>query len=129
MSTPKKQKRKTLNLVALKVGQTLIFDWSAIPPAVEARRKEAIRSKEVKEASKKAKEASKEAKEAAKEVRDPAHPGLAHWTGSVLGVYLESMKTCMDKQSRLLESLHAKQDWQSKEILKLQIIILTEKEN
>ena len=39
------------------------------------------------------------------------------------------MKASMDKQSRLLESLHDKQDWQSKEILKLQIILLTQQEN
>ena len=100
--------------------------WSPMPPAVEARRKEATRSKEAKEAAKKVKETRTE-KEAAMEVRDPAH--LAHWSGSVLGDYLESMKTIMNNQSRLLDSLHAKQDWQSKEILKLQILLITQEDS
>ena len=105
-------------------------DWSAMPAAVEDRRKEAIRSKEAKEAVKETKETST-VKEAAKEVRDLAHSvaHLAHWSGSVLGDYLESMKISMNNQSRLLESLHAKQDWQSKEILKLQILLITQKDN
>ena len=118
-------------------GKSHSPDWSAMPPSVEARRNEAIRSKEAKEAAKEearraAKEVTRKTKEVeqeptpqSSEVRDPPLPNLAHWSGSVLGEYLETLQSSMTRQTKLIENLQAKTDWQSKELIKIQTLLIT----
>ena len=126
--------------------------WSNLPESVVARREQAIRNKEAKEANKEVtsqpqatnlsstpttpsltpnipssaattttpSHTPSPAPLPTPQVRDTAHPGLAQWSGSILGSYLESMATSITRLTQMTESLHAKNDWQSRAILELQ---------
>ena len=113
---------------------TDIVDWSSLPEAVVARREEAIRNKEAKEVNQGVASqplgtipaptptspttTNTHSPPPTPQVRNTASPGLAQWSGSILGTYLESMDANIKKQSKMIWSLHAiaLADWQYRAI-------------
>jgi hypothetical protein len=98
-----------MNILTMWVNPNFqIVEWSSLPETVQARREEAIRSKEAKAAV----NVSPVIEELVR-LESPISHQHKEASLPIMMDYLTSMMATMARQAEMLESLHVKTDWQS----------------